>query len=124
MLNLKQQLNLTEDKVDFKFILGTPPQDEYTPKLKSQLTIENNTYGDLIMLDIIENMNDGKAYYYWNWVAKYSDMQYNYVLKTDDDAFVYFQNLALNLRPLSQKHLYYRLESPDHFMFGELEVLS
>ncbi len=123
-LNLKQQLNLIGDKVDFKFILGIPPQDEYTPELKSQLTIENNTYGDLIMLNIIENMNNGKAYYYWKWVAEYSDTEYNYVVKTDDDAFVHFQNLALNLRPLPRKHLYYGLESPDHFIYGELEVLS
>ncbi|CAG8764412.1 9991_t:CDS:1, partial [Funneliformis caledonium] len=118
----KQSLIL--DKVDFKFILGIPPPDEYTPELKSLLTIENNTYGDLIMLDIEENMNNGKAYFYWKWVAGYTDTQYNYVIKADDDAFVHFQNLALNLRPLPREHLYYGLESPDHFIFGELEVLS
>ncbi|CAI2178897.1 17792_t:CDS:2 [Funneliformis geosporum] len=123
-LNLKQQQSLIGDKVDFKFILGIPPQDEYTPELKSQLTIENSTYGDLIMLNIEENMNNGKAYYYWKWVAGYSDTQYNYVVKADDDAFIHFQNLALNLRPLPRNNLYYGLESPDRFIFGELEVLS
>jgi hypothetical protein len=121
-LNTIQQTNLIDDKVDFKFILGIPP--DYTPELKSKLTIENNTYGDLIMLNEIENMNHGKAYYYWKWVAEYSNMQYDYIVKTDDDAFVHFQNLALNLRPLPRKNLYYGLENNDLFMYGELEVLS
>ncbi|RIA99000.1 Glycosyltransferase Family 31 protein [Glomus cerebriforme] len=123
-INLKQQLNLIDDKVDFRFIIGIPPQDEYTPKLKSQLNIENDTYGDLIMLDTIENMNKNKAYYYWKWVAGYSEKQYDYVIKTDDDAFIHFQNLALNLRPLPRKNLYYGFENPAHFVYGELEVLS
>ncbi|GBC00548.1 hypothetical protein RclHR1_00390002 [Rhizophagus clarus] len=121
-LNKMQQTNLIGDKVDFKFILGVPP--EYTPELKSQLTLENKTYGDLIMLDNIENMNHGKAYYYWKWVAGYSDMQYDYVVKTDDDAFVHFQNLALNLRPLPRKHLFYGYEDPHLYVYGRLEVLS
>lgn len=121
-LNLIQKMNLVGDKVDFKFILGIPP--EFTPELESKLIIENNTYGDLIMLNNIENMNNGKAYYYWKWVSEYSDMQYDYVIKADDDAFVHFQNLALNLRPLPRNHLYYGLESPDLFMYGELETLS
>ncbi|CAB5125120.1 hypothetical protein RhiirA5_483530 [Rhizophagus irregularis] len=121
-LNIIQKMNLVGDKVDFKFILGIPP--EFTPELESQLFIENNTYGDLIMLNNIENMNHGKSYYYWKWVAEYSDMQYDYVIKTDDDAFVHFQNLALNLRPLPRKNLYYGLENRDIFMYGELETLS
>ncbi|GES97059.1 hydroxyproline O-galactosyltransferase GALT3-like [Rhizophagus clarus] len=94
-LNIIQQSNLIEDKVDFKFI--------------------------------IENMNHGKAYYYWKWVAEYTeyaDMQYDYIVKTDDDAFIHLQNLALNLRPLPRKHLYYGFENHDLFMYGELEILS
>ncbi|GBB90845.1 hypothetical protein RclHR1_17950001 [Rhizophagus clarus] len=124
-LNIIQQSNLIEDKVDFKFIIGIP--SNYTPELKSQLTLENNTYGDIIMLNNIENMNHGKAYYYWKWVAEYTeyaDMQYDYIVKTDDDAFIHLQNLALNLRPLPRKHLYYGFENHDLFMYGELEILS
>jgi len=97
----------------------------YTNKLKLQLTAENDTYGDLIMLDNIENMNDGKAYYYWKWVSDHFDsLQYDYVVKTDDDAFVHFQNLALNLRPLPRNNLYYGMNAHNDYIRGIIEVLS
>src|ERR1044072_3515479 len=81
-LYLNQQKNLTGDNVNFKFILGTP--SNYTSELKSRLTAENNTYGDIIMLDHMKDT--GKAYYYWKWVAKtFNSTQYDYVAKTDDE---------------------------------------
>src|SRR5581483_6493921 len=76
----KQKQNLIGDNVDFKFILGTPTDDEW----KLRLTAENDTYGDLVILDIEENMNNGKAYYYWKWVEEQIDTtQYDYAAKSD-----------------------------------------
>src|SRR3989337_1124338 len=70
-------------------------------------------------------MNEGKAYYYWKWVGDHFDSsQYDYVVKTDDDVFVHFQNLALNLRPLPRDYLYYGFNSNNEFIVGMLEVLS
>src|SRR3954452_12511355 len=68
-LYLRQQQGLTGDNVNFKFILGTPPK--YTPELKSRLTIEYDTYGDLIILNQMKDINNGKPYYYWKWVAEH-----------------------------------------------------
>lgn len=125
-LNLKQRRNLTDDIVDFKFILGIP--SENNPELKLKLKAENDTYGDLVMLDTVENMNNGKGYYYWKWIAEQLDnTRYDYVSKTDDDSFIHFQNLALNLRPLTRDNLYYGNKSPRSFrsfMRGAIEVLS
>jgi hypothetical protein len=119
-LYLKQQQNLTGDNVDFKFVLGT--SSKYTPELKSRLTTEHNTYGDLIILEHMKNTNNAKAFYYWKWVEEhFNSTQYDYVAKTDDDTFVHFQNLALNLRPLSRNRLYYGLDENYHSI---LEVLS
>ncbi len=125
-LYLRQQQSLIGDNVDFKFIIGTPPPYKwYSDKLMSQLILENDTYGDIIILDVIENMNDGKAYYFWKWVGDhFSSLQYDYVVKTDDDVFIHFQNLALNLRPLSRNYLYYGYNSNNEFIVGILVVLS
>jgi hypothetical protein len=89
-----------------------------------RLITENNTYGDLVILNVTENMNEGKAYYHWKWIGEHLDTtQYDYVAKADDDAFIHFQNLALNLRPLPRDHLYYGYKSW-FFIRGMLEVLS
>ncbi|RIB23613.1 Glycosyltransferase Family 31 protein [Gigaspora rosea] len=102
-LYLKQKKDLIDDNVDFKFILG-----KSNDKDLSQLISENDTYGDIIILDIKENMNNGKAYYYWQWVGlNINTSEYDYAAKTDDDSFVHFQNMALNLRPLPRDYLYY-----------------
>ncbi|CAJ0833346.1 18280_t:CDS:2, partial [Entrophospora sp. SA101] len=123
-INLKQQENLIGDNVDFKFILGRPPKDVYTPDLKLKLTTENDTYGDLVMLDMEENMNNGKAYYYWKWVWEHlGTMKYDYAAKADDDVFVHFQNLALNLRPLPRDNVYYGCKHK-YYITGMLVVLS
>ncbi|CAB4492484.1 unnamed protein product [Rhizophagus irregularis] len=123
-LNLKQRRNLAGDIVDFKFILGIPSDNN--PELKLKLKAENDTYGDLVMLDMVENMNNGKGYYYWKWIAEQLDTtRYDYVSKVDDDLFIHFQNLALNLRPLTRGHLYYGNKSPHSFFIrGTIEVLS
>ncbi|KAF0470598.1 glycosyltransferase family 31 protein [Gigaspora margarita] len=74
-------------------------------------------------------MNDGKAYYYWKWVGlNLNTTKYDYAAKTDNDSFVHFQNLALNLRPLPRDDLYYghmiRRKRDIPFARGQLQVLS
>ncbi|CAG8548388.1 21037_t:CDS:2, partial [Dentiscutata erythropus] len=122
-LYLRQKKGLIDDKVDFKFFLGKSSDEDIT-----KLIAENITYGDIIILDVKENMNSGKAYYYWKWIGSNLDTtEYDYAAKADDDSFVHFQNLALNLRPLPRDDLYYGyMIRKRHVTFarGMLQVLS
>ncbi|CAG8530029.1 4568_t:CDS:2 [Ambispora gerdemannii] len=127
------QERLKDDWVDFKFIIGKPKPDEDTSSLRLKLEVEQAAFNDVVMLDIVENLNEGKIYEYYRWAGLKFNVnntieQYDYISKTDDDAFVHFQNLALNLRPLSREKLYYGFYSPVHktfgFVTGMLEVLS
>ncbi|CAG8450230.1 4508_t:CDS:2, partial [Gigaspora rosea] len=109
-LYLRQKKDLIDDKVDFKFILGKSSDENI-----SKLIAENNTYGDIIILDVKENMNDGKAHYYWKWVGlNLNTTKYDYAAKTDDDSFVHFQNLALDrqLQVLSVNYAYLFVSIP------------
>ncbi|CAG8439484.1 1328_t:CDS:2 [Ambispora leptoticha] len=127
------QTELKDDWVDFKFIIGRPKPDQDSPLLQLKLKVEQAAFKDVVMLDIVENLNEGKIYEYFRWAGlTYNENntveQYDYIAKADDDAYVHFQNLALNLRPLSREKLYYGYYIPVHekfgFMTGMLEVLS
>ncbi|CAG8705145.1 21462_t:CDS:2 [Dentiscutata erythropus] len=120
----KQKKDLIDDKVDFKFILGKSSDNDM-----SMLIAENDTFGDIVILDVKENMNNGKAYYYWQWVGiNIKTTEYDHAAKTDDDSFVHFQNMALNLRPLPRDYLYYghiiKYKKKIAFARGLLQVLS
>lgn len=45
-----------------RFIVGAP-----SPDLKDKLDLENELYGDIVVLPIKENMNDGKTHAYFSW---------------------------------------------------------
>ena len=49
---------------------------------------ENATYGDIIHLDCVENMNNGKTYEFMKKIGREFGHQYTHVMKSDDDAFV------------------------------------
>ncbi|CAG8541494.1 1492_t:CDS:1, partial [Paraglomus occultum] len=102
-----QQKTLIGDRVEYRFIMGKPA----SPDLQIRLDIEQEAYGDLVILNITENLNKGKGLAYWKWVAKtYAGIPENkslLVAKADSDIFIHLQNLALNLRPLTPKYLYY-----------------
>ncbi|CAG8615381.1 5408_t:CDS:2, partial [Ambispora leptoticha] len=126
-----QQKNLKGDLVDFRFIIGKPHKKDDSPNLRLHLKLEQEAYGDLVMLDIKENLHKDKAYKYWTWVASTytSSPKSKYLLfaKADDDEYINFQNLALNLRPLERTNLYYgreRKKEGGGWRTGLLFVLS
>ena len=88
--------------IDFFFILGKPKHNESTLHLMN----ENNTYGDIIVLPTIENMNMGKSWHYFKYVVE-CGRNYKYIIKADDDAFLHLPNLAKKLESFGDRESVY-----------------
>lgn len=93
------------DKVDIRFILGRPSLTR-TPADRI-IELEQETYNDLLILDVLENMNEGKSYEYFAALGKMQpdtlgemERSYDYAMKLDDDSFLHLPNLLEKLRPL------------------------
>lgn len=68
-------------RVEFKFILGRP-------KLASDmisLTKEMERHDDIVLLDDEENMNNGKTFHFYQWLAKRPGAKPQFAFKVDDD---------------------------------------
>jgi hypothetical protein len=107
-----------DDTVTVRFVLGKPAaQDEMFSVL---LKWENDTYGDLHMIDMVENMNDGKSYEYFASMAQMfpgnvsrEQRKWDYVMKVDDDSFLHLPHLVEKLRPLKREKVWFvRPRSP------------
>ena len=88
--------------VTLKFVIGKPKNDEE----KLAVGLESLQYGDIIVLNCEENMNNGKSFMYFSTIAAMG-FHYDYVMKLDDDSYVRTDNLAKSLAPLSRTDLYY-----------------
>jgi hypothetical protein len=101
----------------YKFILGI--DSRYNLFLQN----ENLTFGDLIVLPIHENMNEGKT---WEFIRWYSlNVVSDFVMKADDDSFVHGSNLLFELNLLPRYRVYYGM--PCHnkaFMCGMGYIFS
>ncbi|CAG8796637.1 23855_t:CDS:2, partial [Racocetra persica] len=82
------------------FILGLP-----TDENKDKLEKESKMYGDIVILNITENMNDGKTFEYFSWFAKHR--KDNYMLKMDDDTFLHLIHYYRDLQDLPRERAYY-----------------
>ncbi|QRW20851.1 glycosyltransferase family 31 protein [Rhizoctonia solani] len=97
-----------------KFIIGAP-----SPSAERRLRLENELYGDIVVLPIRENMNEGKTHAYFTWAYEHALVPPNskingtdqqtivfphgwvkpdYVVKTDEDSFVMLAELEARLR--------------------------
>ena len=78
--------------VDIVFVEGTlsAPNNERRVQSMQHTVIEweNSTYGDIMHLDCIGNLNNGKTYEFLKKVGSEFRQKYTHVMKTDDDAFV------------------------------------
>ncbi|XP_078165077.1 beta-1,3-galactosyltransferase pvg3-like [Carex rostrata] len=105
-----QTHNLTAAKVDVRFIFCNSIGDAY----KMHLALEITLYGDIIILDCAENLNDGKTYTYFSSLPSLlgtgHKRPYDYVVKADDDAYFRLDNLALVLKDKPRDDLYYGME--------------
>lgn len=89
-------------EVTVRFAVGRP-RDESE---KTLVGLESLGYGDIIFLDCVENMNEGKSYTYFSTVAAMG-VHYDYVMKTDDDSYVRIGNLGKSLFEQPRTDLYY-----------------
>lgn len=110
------------DNVIFKFVLGRPSDD---PKVLSKLEEEYHKYGDLMFLDIEENMNEGKTYEYLKFMADtYNSTGLDYVFKADDDSYIRLDRLEMDMRKQKRQMLYWGYLVGNTFMGGECYGLS
>src|SRR5579859_2236563 len=80
--------------VDIVFVEGNMTNnnpENYDKVLEMQRTAvswENQTYGDIMHVDCVENLEYGKTYEYLSKVGREFSNVYTHVMKTDDDSFV------------------------------------
>ncbi|KZT59388.1 glycosyltransferase family 31 protein [Calocera cornea HHB12733] len=86
------------EEVVMKFILGRS-RDE---KLQRMAETEAELYGDVVFLDIEENMNEGKTYAYFKWVSGMPvGERPRFVMKADSDTFLVLPNVLHTFSHLS-----------------------
>ncbi|KAG0556060.1 hypothetical protein KC19_11G022600 [Ceratodon purpureus] len=88
--------------VTVRFIIGRPMDRNES----LQIGLESHRYGDIIVLDMDENMNAGKTWRFFSTVFEMG-VRYDYVMKVDDDSYVRINNLASSLAEESRTDLYY-----------------
>lgn len=68
------------DNLKIVFVFGKPINDT----VRGLLELEQNAYNDVMILDINENMDNGKTYHYFKHVAAlYNNDAPTFVMKTD-----------------------------------------
>jgi hypothetical protein len=110
--------------VRLRFIMGRPRPQHY-----KALKDEMDEFGDIVILDIKENMNSGKTHAFFRWAAygatvptwRYSSVPEvqeqkpvymgerlaQYVIKADDDAFLMLGELERRLRTVPRQMAYW-----------------
>ncbi|KAJ4750250.1 Hexosyltransferase [Rhynchospora pubera] len=106
-----QVRSLATVKVDVRFVFCRTMNEEQMIFLKLEIMQHN----DIIILDCSENLNDGKTYTYFSSLPSMlgeedNSRPYDYVVKTDDDAYFRLDNLAKFLKDKPRKDLYYGME--------------
>ncbi|KAJ3218838.1 hypothetical protein HK099_004914, partial [Clydaea vesicula] len=97
-------LNLEAPKVMYKFVLGKPA----TNKQQLLLKFEQEKFNDLFILDIEENMDNGKTFNYFKTLYNaYHPHQFKFVMKADDDTFLHFPNLEKKFLSLPEYDVYF-----------------
>ena len=112
--------------VTLLFVVGKPKNEDE----RTMIGLEALQYGDILFLDCEENMNAGKSFMFFSTVAAVG-IQYDYVMKLDDDSYVRVHNLGKSLFELPRTDLYYGYVLPcdnqnaySHYMAGMGYVIS
>lgn len=112
--------------VTLLFVVGKPKNEDE----RTMIGLEALRYGDILFLDCEENMNAGKSFMFFSTVAAVG-IQYDYVMKLDDDSYVRVHNLGKSLFELPRTDLYYGYVLPcdnqnaySHYMAGMGYVIS
>ncbi|PRP81319.1 protein phosphatase 2C [Planoprotostelium fungivorum] len=115
--------NFPRDRITISFVVGKPNNDT---EWKS-ITLENEHHQDIIVLDCDENVNKGKTYDYFARMDKMFRGRYNYVMKTDDDTLIHFNNLISFVDAQRRNFTYIGREmvwEQKHYMQGRGYLLS
>jgi hypothetical protein len=78
-----------------------------TGNFKNEMLLqqENRVHDDLVLLNITENMNDGKTWEVIHWLFENRENDVaEFVLKSDDDSFVNIPGLLKRLIYFKTKH--------------------
>ncbi|KAK0550400.1 hypothetical protein OC846_003667 [Tilletia horrida] len=128
--------------VQIKFILGRPRKIH-----ARRVALEMEAYNDIVVLDMEENMNQGKTYAYFRWASENATVpillsqessmetasplktvvgwkKADYVVKADDDAFIVLSELERHLRVSPRMGTYWGYLIRNWFMGGECYALS
>ncbi|XP_012065208.1 uncharacterized protein LOC105628412 [Jatropha curcas] len=89
--------------IDIKFVFCS--LTKYDQKVL--ISLEILRFNDIIILNCIENMNNGKTYTYFSSLPRILPKHYDYIMKADDDVFIRLKPLSLSLKPLPRQDLYY-----------------
>lgn len=110
-LQVREQPSLASS-VDVRFVFCnvTSPDDAVL------VALEILRYGDIIVLDCAENMDNGKTYTFFSTVARAfdgtGDGRYDYAMKADDDTYLRLPALVGSLRGKAREDTYYGLVMP------------
>ncbi|KAF7730819.1 hypothetical protein EC973_001337 [Apophysomyces ossiformis] len=90
----------------YRFILGQPPSDRMAT-LGPEIEKENETYGDILIVDSSDLYEDlsRKVYATMVWADQYD---YDYLIKTDDDIFARWDTITKELQLLGRQTRYWR----------------
>lgn len=122
--------------VRLRFIMGRP-STEWADAVEA----ENKKHGDIVILDVDENMNNGKTYHYFSWAAEHAtvpayeypkvgqaiykgEKRPAYIAKADDDAFIVLSELERHLRASPRKLTHWGYLVNNWFMAGECYAVS
>ncbi|KAJ3670724.1 hypothetical protein LUZ60_008150 [Juncus effusus] len=96
-------------EVDIRFILCNISKEEDSVLV----ALEIMRYDDIIILDCVENMSEGKTYRYFSSLpVMFDDHSYDYVMKCDDDTYLRIDNLVESLRSKPREDVYYGIAIP------------
>lgn len=167
-LPLDPHTGMPTSNVQVKFIIGKPRRAH-----ARRVALEMETFNDLVVLDMDENMNRGKTHAFFQWAAENATMPFlqpvdderqplaahlgdlgphgnshgqtrqvlggtadeaqryqvmwkkaDYVVKADDDAYIFLQELERHLRVAPRQMTYWGYLIRDWFMAGECYALS
>jgi hypothetical protein len=100
----------SKDTVAIRFVLGLPPKEDVG--VLHFLHWEQERFQDLHILNMHENMNDGKTYEYFAELARWYPTQdplerpWDFAMKADDDTLLILPNLLERMRDLPRDDLY------------------
>ncbi|TVU13991.1 hypothetical protein EJB05_37432, partial [Eragrostis curvula] len=95
--------------VDVRFVFCNLDKEEDRVLVAMEIIV----HADIVVLNCTENMNDGKTYEYFSTIPRmFADEPYDYVGKTDDDAYYRLAALADTLRNKPRDNLYHGMLIP------------